>query len=358
MKERISYLDRIKGFSIIMVVFCHTALLPKDSILGNILMSLAWGAVPCFFLVSGGIMNCSRHFSWKKYFIRLIKIYLVLAVWKLIYLLAYSSVNDVSFSKETLFKYLFLFGNIENVNTGVMWFMTAYLLALLLYPITWFLFNCGKKGETAAGFLMLISFVGGIGVNFVNFFVDILRKMTPVHFPTVERINMVLPLGDYKNFVFYFILGGFLFRYRNEISAFIKSKKLLMALPPLMVVAGTAGLTVIKFVQTGSFRWNGVYLQDGYGFFSAMVLAVGAYLFVQIYLSSPRMRITDFIGRNTMGIYYIHYVLLGVCVPFLEISTDNYSLLLNIAKTVITVIISLAITFVIKKIPLIKNLAE
>lgn len=358
MKERINYLDRIKGISIIMVVFCHTSLLPKESVLGNILMCLTWGAVPCFFLVSGGLMNCSRRFSWKKYLIRLFKIYAALVVWKVIYLLAYGAVNDVSFSKESLFKYLFLFGNIENVNTGVMWFMTAYLLLLLLYPVTWFLFNSGKKGNMIAAFLMLLSFIGGIGVNFVNFFVDILRRITPVHFPTVDRINMVLPLGDYKNFVFYFILGGFLFKYRNEISASFKSNKFLMVLPSLMAIAGTAGLTLIKFAQTGSFRWNGVYLQDGYGFFSTMVLAVGVYLLVQVNLSSPRKCFTDFIGKNTMGIYYIHYVLLGVCVPLLELNTDNYSVLLNIAKTVIAVLISLAITCVIKKIPVAKNLVN
>lgn len=358
MKERVHYLDRIKGISIIMVVFCHSAMLPEDSILGNIFMSISWGAVPCFFLVSGGLMNCSRSFSWKKYFIRLIRIYGVLVVWRVIYLLVFSAVNDVSFSKESLFKYLFLFGNIDNVNTGVMWFMVAYLLVLLIYPVTWFLFNSEKSGEKIAAFLMAISFIGGIGVNFVDFFVGILRDQTPINFPTVDKINMILPLGDYKNCVFYFILGGFLFKYRNEISKFFKSKKVLLFTPAVLALAGTAGLMIIKYVQSGSFRWKGVYINDGYTFVSTVVLAVGLYLLVQINLNFPRKLFIDFIGKNTMGIYYIHYLLLGACLPLLEINPDVFSFFVNVLKTIVVVLISLLITCIIKKIPVVKLLAQ
>ena len=35
LKERIEYLDVIKGYAMILVVFCHYVLLPKESVLGK-----------------------------------------------------------------------------------------------------------------------------------------------------------------------------------------------------------------------------------------------------------------------------------------------------------------------------------
>ena len=46
MGKRIEYFDTIKGIAIVLVVFCHYVVLSNDSFGGNIMMSLAWAAVP------------------------------------------------------------------------------------------------------------------------------------------------------------------------------------------------------------------------------------------------------------------------------------------------------------------------
>ena len=90
-KERIEYLDLLKGISIILVVFCNKVTLPSDTILGNIIMAMAWAAVPNFFFVTGGLMHQSKELKWKKYLNKLLRAYIVLCVWKLLYLLFYQS---------------------------------------------------------------------------------------------------------------------------------------------------------------------------------------------------------------------------------------------------------------------------
>lgn len=52
-KVRIYYLDFLKAIAITLVVFCHYVWIPDNSFLGNVLMLLAWSAVPCFFMVNG-----------------------------------------------------------------------------------------------------------------------------------------------------------------------------------------------------------------------------------------------------------------------------------------------------------------
>ena len=53
---RFAFLDFIKAISIALVVFCHYVMIPSESVAGNILMLLAWGAVPCFFMCSGYVL--------------------------------------------------------------------------------------------------------------------------------------------------------------------------------------------------------------------------------------------------------------------------------------------------------------
>lgn len=133
-KERIEYLDLLKGISIILVVFCHKVTLPSDTILGNIIMAMAWAAVPNFFFVTGGLMHQSKELKWKKYLNKLLRAYIVLCVWKLLYLLFYSTFQEVTFSKTDLIEYLFVFGDISGVDAGHIWFMYAYLFVLLFLP--------------------------------------------------------------------------------------------------------------------------------------------------------------------------------------------------------------------------------
>lgn len=93
----------------------------------------------------------------------------MLAVWKIIYLLVTCTYAKVDISISKLFEYVFLFGNLDGVKTGAMWFMTAYLLVLLFYPLTWHLMHGGKGAEAALLIAAAIALFGGILLNSLNF---------------------------------------------------------------------------------------------------------------------------------------------------------------------------------------------
>lgn len=132
----------------LLVIYCHGVLLPYHSVVGNLMMTLAWGAVPCFVMASGAVLHQSRHFTWQKHGKRLGSMYMTLVCWRLLYLVVYRIAGKITgISLWTCIKYLFFLQDYEGVDTGLMWYMIAYLGLMIVYPITYFLFTGGHTGK-------------------------------------------------------------------------------------------------------------------------------------------------------------------------------------------------------------------
>lgn len=358
-KERIEYLDLIKAISIILVIFCHKVTMPQDTILGNIIMAMAWAAVPNFFFVTGGLMHQSKELNWKKYLNKLLRAYLVLCIWKILYLFFYSAFQEVAFSKTEFIEYLFVFGDISGVNAGHLWFMYAYLFVLLFYPVSWFLFQNRKTGRLILTYLAGILFAGTFLVSAGNFIFKLISDVTGLNQLSIS-VAAVFPFGRYANALFFFIAGGFLLAYREKIKEFMKTRHLHIWLPAALTAAGTFGLVFVKYCDTGTFTWDNTYITNGYSRLMTVLLSFGIYLLI---LNLPVTRAGKFLakwfGTNTMGIYYLHMPLLVLFqVKFSSYFTDYYSVGLNILKTLVTLLICTGITLILKKIPVLRRLAE
>ncbi|MDE6141058.1 MAG: acyltransferase [Bacilli bacterium] len=360
-KRREGYLDEIKGISILLVVFCHYVLLPSDSVVGNILMLVAWGAVPCFFMVSGGVLHNSAKFDWKRWGYRIIKTYIVLAVWKIIYFLYFWSVSPFSFIKSQFVRYLFFLGEMEHVSTGLLWFMYAYLMALFFLPVSRFLLSNGKSGERVLIFVAILLFTGGICIPTANMLCEVLSRSVGKGICDITSVIQVIPIGgNWKNMLFYFVIGAFFFRYHIQIKAWIIGKKWRWTLFSGLMLAGISGLLVIKFLQTGSIRWEGIYLKNGYDWIATGFLSIGLYLF---FMMKEKTGVVDFclqyVGRNTMGIYYMHWIVCDLFRKLWEIRFEgHYSVFYNLFKTGIVTGVCMIFIEIAKRIPGIKELVR
>lgn len=350
--NRIEYIDKIKGVSICLVVFCHYTLLSDSSFCGNVIMIIAWGAVPCFFMTTGAILNSTSTFKWKKYIIRMIRIYLVLCVWKIIYLLICIGYMEVIFSKSQLFNYIFLFGSIEKVNSSVLWFMYAYLSVMLFYPVTHFLFRSYEYGKKSVLYLLVILFFSGIIINEVDLLnerISLSLNMTKLDLNSMQQI---IPFGNNKIMLFYFMLGGFLYKEEARIQEMLSKYRKICLIPIVMFVLGIIGLLLIKKQQTGSFLWLNIYLENGYGWCFTAFLAVGLYGMILFFSKKRKRSLMAYLGKNTMGIYYLHFPLLGY---LSQTNLWNYlieyrSFGLNMAKTIIITGVCVLVTFVLKRV--------
>ena len=342
-----------------LVVFCHKVALSDESVTGNIMMAIAWAAVPNFFFVTGGLMHQSGNLDWKKHIYKIVHAYTVLCVWKVIYLIFFSLVREVSFSKVELVKYIFLSSEIKGVETNMMWFMYAYIAVLIFFPISYYLFRGGDDGKKALGFVSVVLFIYSFGINAINFIFENLSRLTGLNQLEIS-ISKFVPFGGYSNMVFFFITGAFLFQYRDKINSWFEEKAWRKWIPVLLFAGGATGLVLIKYCDTGLISWGGVYLSSGYSRISTVLIAFGLYfILVRWKIGKAGSFLARYVGTATMGIYFIHRPILVLFQDYFRDYYETYgSLGLNILKTVIAVAISTLITVAVKKIPFAKELVK
>ena len=343
--NRLVFLDDLKGLCILLVVFCHYVLLPADSIAGNIIMSICWVAVPCFIMTTGFLLHKKETFDWKKYFVRLITTYIVFIIWRFIYMCVESNIYAETHTIREYIMATLLAADINGIDFGALWYMKAYLVIYLIYPVTWFLFrNNGKK--FALGMLVL-SFAGDIGVGSVSILLSYFSCFD------ISSVSTLIPYTNYGFMLTYFLIGAFMYEYRDDIK-----KRINRCIPAIMFVTGVLLIILEKYIETRTMCWNNIYLNNGYKRISVMLAATGLFMCFDFYSSNKNNIFGKYIGQCTMGIYYIHYILLVVCAKYIYpyINIDNYSLAANLIKTIVMTLVCLVITLIVRRIPLLKKM--
>lgn len=354
MGKRIIWMDALKGFCILLVVYCHNVILPNKTIIGNLMMALATAGVPCFMMVSGALLHNTPSFSWQKYFQRLGKIYISLIAWRIIYLLISSICFNPHFSKVELFKYLFLFGSIGQVPSEVMWYMIALLLVLLIYPISYFLFHEKNTNGKIFIFLLILSFLGGFLVPVGNYLTQLICQFFGV--PTIDLFGIysILPFSQHSNLLFFFLLGALL--HKNDSMIKEKLARYPKLIPYSLIATGVIGLTIMKFTMSGTFYWQGIGIESGYNRLSAIILSIGMWLTFSTQNGKFNKFLSTYIGKYTMGIYYVHFILLAVCTHYFYPYINDYIIGMNLIKTLIITSISVLIVRIMLSIPIIKEI--
>lgn len=210
MKKRIEYLDIVKVIAIFLVVFCHFVLL-SESIPSNLFMSACWSGVPMFFMVNGALLF-TRPLNLKKHIYKTLTIYLVLVIWRLIYLLSIGAINHVpvsGFGKNELFLYLFAFGNLEGIGTGHLWFIEALLAVYVLFPLFRICFDLPFERKMIL-FFAIYGLVVTNGMNALQILLDGLAASGRIGTVSLSALGVLNPFGTYANMLGFFLLGAWI----------------------------------------------------------------------------------------------------------------------------------------------------
>lgn len=347
--KRIDYLDSLKGGAILLVVFCHFTFLSPETFSGNVVMQMAWSGVPIFFMVSGGLQIAVKPFVFTKYRKSIGSLYLKVCGWKLIYFLVYRYIMHMAsrISIMSLIRYLLCFGNLEDVDTGVMWYMNAYIMIMLIFPAFYVLYHEHYKVYISITILCLLS---GIVLPSADWVVSMISQ-TDFYF--FRSLSDILPFSNHSSALFYFLIGGVVMGHLEE----IRKCRNLNIISSVMVAIGLVGTIIMKWLQTGSIQWKCVYFDGGYLHFSVMVMSIGLYLFFAYNEGKIGFKFLSFIGKYTMGIYFLHYLLLAVIctliIPYLQF---RYCFTANVIKTIVVTVVCIATTAIARKIPLLQKL--
>lgn len=349
--KRISYLDVIKFISIIMVIFCHDPLLNKNSIIGNIMMLCCWAAVPMFFMATGAIF-LNREFNYKKWLKRIIKVYITLVIWKIIYLLFSSywcKMNILEISKTEIIQYIFFFKGLNAVRDGHMWFIYAYLFVMMLYPAVLHCFNEKQKEYRKYYiFIFIAMLIGTFVLTDMNNILKIIGNALNKKILDVSGLKNSITLGGYTNCLIFFILGGIFSKFRLTDKY---SKKRIILFSIIECLIGIIGLVLLRYAETHTFTWDFKYLNNGYNYSATTILAVSLFVLIQT-IDIKSNKIINVIAQNTLGIFYMHIIIMH----FVLLLMKTNGVIFNCIKTLIILIISTALCFIMKKIKFIKEI--
>lgn len=353
--EKIQYLNLIKAISIFLVVFCHIVILKFDGVIDNICMLICWIAVPCFFLVNGAIL-LNKKLDLKKHYKKVLIIYLVNVVWRLIYLIIYVfflNLNLNSISKIEIFKYLFLFQNLNPINISHFYFIEIILAIYLIFPIIHTCYNSGKEGKRNLFLVIITIFLFTYFINAINFFGKYIIKDSRI---SLDGLNKIFIFGNYAKFLVYFVLGGFLHLYKDKIHN-IKKINLICI---IAIIISLMMLILEKYIINKTFAWKGIYLQNGYDKISTFAMSISFFILLQNLNFKNKIvsTIIDEIGTSTLGIFYIHIPILVLLKEYLYDYIVYKGVLINFIKTIVVIIISYIIIKILRKIPVLKKIVS
>lgn len=209
---------------------------------------------------------------------------------------------------------------------------------------------------------MLLMFIDGLFLHSLDYIESLLLNL--FHRDSIinlSSISIIMPFSGYSHMIFYYMFGIYLNEYYNfnQLSSsglfrFFNIDIHKKGIASILFFVGLIGLLIIKYIYTKTFLWEGIYLENGYSWISTLLLTIGAFLLIRQVDENPLvLKFAKLVGTNTMGIYYIHFILLDFSLCYFQ-DIFGLSFLSNCIKTVIVLLICLCFSSIIKKIPFIK----
>ena len=299
--KRYDHIDLLKFISMLMVVSLHTSLWNNNFMVNNnlnvfiqFIVRLICEGVPIFVLINGYLL-INKDVNLKKHIKKMCKIILIIVLWSSLSFTLICLVKKDSLSFKKIIDNVLLL-DVNEPNCGHLWFLQHLFKLYLIYPILNFLFKENKKVYYYFFYIVLFF------VFFPKLLISINNVMHSVYignfYTFIDRIN---PFRS-GIFIFYFMLGGIL-REKEDI---LKNNVKIILLGILSyIISVVYCYHIIKF-ENHPFVSNYIY---GSILLAAIITAL--FSLTLKYKSKNRIynKYITSIGKNTMGIYLIHFPL-------------------------------------------------
>lgn len=339
MKERVFYLDFLKGVSIPLVAFLHVAAVglsesPVDSFswqVCNFYDSFVRFVVPIFVMVSGAIyLNEQKSVNvWKS----IKHILFPLVFWSL----AYSFVVNITSSHDIDGWWISNFLRLAFITPTHTWFLYMLMGIYLIVP----LLRCITHDRKSEEYFLCLWFVFGVILPSLI----VLPSLNYVVAGIMSKMYIRLPLS-YAGF---FVLGHYLNTYSVD-----KYKR---RWPAIIALGG-----VIMFTTDLLSQKSGSLDGWAYDYLNPLVVLMSAYIFVtaRLYCHSSNnlsffRKCISVMARLSLGVYLFHVPVMILIRHFgLDYALCN-SIIAVPMVSIVVYVISFSVIFVINKIPVLKS---
>ena len=343
-KKRLYYLDILRVLATIAVIVIHVSSQKFDSIpvnsnewkIFNIYDSLVRWCVPIFVMISGALFlqkDTKITKIYQKYILRLV---IAFIFWSIIYTLYINYKHPLSLIEFAL---EIISGHIH------MWYI---FMICGLYMITPILKKIAES-ESIIKYYIILSVIFTFTINMIiNYIVPITRlsgmKIVAIFINHYNNMNLNFLFG----YTCYFLLGYYL--YKKDIS---KRKRYIIYLASIICLISTILLSEIYSIKLGS-AYTGFY---NYLNINTMIESVGIFILVKyLFQNKKQNRFLVYVSKHTFGIYLVHILIINIINDFFYINTLSINPIISIPFiTLATIIISLFISIIFGKIPILKK---
>ena len=347
----IFYFDVLRVIACLAVIMIHTSahyvtgsdLGSFNFWAGNFFDSISRIGVPIFVMISGALMLDENYdFSIKKLLGHIIKIIVFYVFWSAVYSIVGNIVVPIIKNRSINIKSVilaFISGSYH------LWFCFMIIGLYLLVPLLrlWIKKQNKKFIEYFLILAFLFNFLLPQIIRILGYYTDKFNFINEM----MDKVNLKYVMG----YIPYFILGWYLHNFE------FKYKKTLYLLG-VFGLCFTVLMTYIFSKTTGR-------LITEYSNLSINVLLQTTALFVAI-KSIYGKHITNttpkfdksilFISKNSLGVYAIHAEIITLCYVAIKTLPLYYAIINIICIFIIALTISLLASFLIRKIPLLKNI--
>lgn len=308
MGNRIEYIDALRGFTMILVVFNH---IEAFCLWGNqtTFLSLLFQQfrMPLFFFVSGYLAYKEFKPLRSDVIAKARMLLLPTLLWGLVYTYCYLSQDVYSFMK--------------NLNKFGYWFTIVLFEIYGIYYTILYLLNVISKGGKSE-YKWLVSFIGtAIVLNLFRF---------PFKSDVMlNNIGNILCLHHLFNYFQFFVLGLIARKYRIKFERLLDNGSIMALVILLFIgsfylnnyVVGELDSCIIahRFIKTIC-GYCGILLV--YAFFRKYCTSIGEYNIIE--------KLLKYIGRRTLMIYLLHYFFLTPLPSIKAFLIDNNSVILEL----------------------------
>ena len=331
MKKRELWVDLLKIICAFLVIILHAVsygIWEKDLSPSTIIYYIGTFAIPLFFMISGYLQLRKDNIDYKYVFKKIKKILIVVVCWNFIEYLKQVYAGNSIMPFVTSYNSLLQRGYFYHF-----WYLGSLIILYLLLPILNKLFKKQPKYFIIFTIIMTILCVS----------IDIFNIIT-CNINGILVKDRVIQTYRLWTWVTYYCLGGCITKLNNyKIS---KRTHLLIMIGLIIITLGYEYMFALKL-------YNNLYAENFYD--SLLVLVTSFTIFTYFRrITINNKDISDFIillSSLTMGIYIIHKTVL----EYFIITDNNY---MNLMVAISVFILSTTISFVISKIPKIKELIK
>ena len=357
-KKRIVWVDLLETVAIFFVVFYHTTIYFWDvgSSDATISTYLAYFArtilstcVPLFFFANGFLMF-RKNFDLKKHIFRILRFIILTELWSVITLVLLMVIRS-----EYLSAYEFVVSvqNRKQGWTNHLWYLGVLICLYLIFPILKYVYDNHKKLFKYFVIICALTTFAIVFINQIDVFVCTVLFKKTYSIGLGDFFNSFVPLKDRVGYnAVYFCVGGLINDYIDKIKGISPVKRNIGALA--IMFFSCLGLFAVGIMNTRFLgnTWDVVW--DGYD--SVFTFCNVLCIFTLCLNLQKDIPVLSLISKNTLGVYFIHGFIIALTTDYITSRPELCNMPFNIIYAIIVLAISVLISVILRKIPLVKKI--